>query len=87
MTPETEALCKRLEAVESDPIGAGLSNNRYRNPDGPEAAAKLREMAAALKEIATTQREQFNNPNEHGLWCINRARAARVTAALGGSHG
>lgn len=71
MTPETEALCKRLEAVESDPIGAGLSNNRYRNPDGPEAAAKLREMKGALERCAECDPES----------------AMFARAALGGSHG
>ncbi len=79
MTPETEALCKRLETVESDPIGAGLSNNRYRNPDGPEAAAKLREMAGALEYYADPARWQTTSA---GITPAMDDRGHRVRAAL-----
>lgn len=46
-------LRERLMAVESDPIGGGLCNNRYRNPDGPEADARILALEAGLRRIAT----------------------------------
>ena len=41
-------LLARLEKIDSDPIGAGLARNWHRNPDGPEAAARIRELEAGL---------------------------------------
>lgn len=44
-------LVERLRAVESDPIGDGLANNRYRNPDGPEAAERIEALEAELERV------------------------------------
>ena len=40
-----------------------------------EAADRIEHLEAALREIADTQREQFHNADQHGLWCIDHARA------------
>ena len=42
-------LLARLEKIDSDPIGAGLARNWHRNPDGPEAAALIRQYREALR--------------------------------------
>lgn len=62
-TPDYARLIERLEKVEPDTPGEGVTRY-YRNPDGPGAAATLRtllERSAALKRERDTARRHTSN--------------------------
>lgn len=52
-------LVARLRAIESEPIGAGLAKNWYRNPDGPEAADRIEALSAENDRLREVMREMF----------------------------
>ena len=47
-------LVERLRKVESsrDDCASNITTNWYRNPDGPEAAARIEELEAALRAVS-----------------------------------
>lgn len=60
MTPQTEDLIKRLEAVESSSYSTDNTTCWHRNPDGPEAAQALR----ALQQEAPEWRSMDEAPRD-----------------------
>ena len=51
MTPETEALIARLEITHWHRMSGLPMRSQYVNPDGPQAAATIREQAAELERL------------------------------------
>ena len=70
----TDDLVKRLRKVEPD--APGERTRWYRNPDGPEAADRIEQLEAALREIAD-QIEKYDLPAEVVTWFVlQKARKA-----------
>lgn len=49
--PDLAGLCERLRAAEVSPFAPGLRHESLINPDGPEAAAAIERLVAALRQI------------------------------------
>ena len=82
---QLESLKAKLLKVDSDPMGCGLANTSYRNPDGPEAVAAietlearfaaLMELAEGLElKIATLFDAIKHGDNEHREWLLAALR-------------
>ena len=53
MTPETEALIARLEITYMNRRDGLPGRSQYVNPDGPQAAATIREQATEIERLRT----------------------------------
>lgn len=71
-TASTDEIVERLLTVESDPIGCGLANNSYRNPDGPDAADRIQSLTATIDELRTALEEAASVFEEYGR--LHRAK-------------
>ncbi len=74
-------ICERLRGLR--PIGESAGNSDYEpiNPDGPEAAALLEELAAALETIARDDYEPVGESFTEAAAQIARAALAKLSGS------